>query len=74
MAIILVLRKPNKNDYTIPKAYKSIALLNTIRKLLKLIIIRRFINFAENHNLLSNTQMSAKAERFIETALQLITK
>jgi hypothetical protein len=69
-----VLRKPNKNNYTIPKAYKSIALLNTMGKLLELIITRRFTNFAENHNLLPNTQMGAKAERSTETALQLITK
>jgi hypothetical protein len=74
MTIILMLRKPNKDDYTISKAYKLIAFLNTMRKLLELIIIKKFISFAENYNLLSNTQIGAKAKRFIEIALQLITE
>jgi hypothetical protein len=74
MAIILMLKKPNKDDYTISKAYRSIALLNIIGKLLKLIIVRRFTSFAENYNLLSNTQIDARAGRSIEIVLQLIIK
>jgi hypothetical protein len=69
-----VLRKPNKDNYTISKAYKLIVFLNIIRKLLKLVITKRLISFIKNYNLLLNTQISAKRERFIKTALQLITK
>jgi hypothetical protein len=69
-----VLRKSNKDDYTISKTYKSIVFLNIIGKLLELIIARRLISFAESYDLLSNTQMGARAGRFTETALQLITE
>jgi len=66
---MLALRKSNKNDYIIPKTYKSIALLNIMRKILELVIAKRLTRLAEINNLLSSTQMSAKAEKSAETAL-----
>ncbi|KAJ5472153.1 hypothetical protein N7539_008722 [Penicillium diatomitis] len=36
--ITVVLRKPGKNDYTQPKAYRPIALLNTLGKVMETII------------------------------------
>jgi retrotransposon-encoded endonuclease/reverse transcriptase-like protein len=73
-AITLVLRKPNKGDYTAPKAYRPIALLNTMGKLLELVIARRITGLAEANNLLPDTQMGARKGRSAETALQLITE
>ena len=40
-SITVVLRKPGKPDYTIAKAYRPIALLNTIGKALEFIIAKR---------------------------------
>ena len=39
-----MLRKPGKNDYSESKIYYFIALLNILGKILKLIIIKIFIN------------------------------
>lgn len=54
-AAIVVLRKPGKPDYTILKAYRLISLLNTLRKLLEAIIVKRISYYAEKHNLLPDT-------------------
>ena len=39
--IMVILRKPGKLDYSIPKAYRPIALLNTTAKLLSVIVTDR---------------------------------
>jgi hypothetical protein len=51
-AIILALQKPNKEDYTIVRAYRSIALLNTIEKLLELIISYKLLLLTKSKALL----------------------
>jgi hypothetical protein len=51
-AVTLALRKPNKEDYTDLKAYRPIALLNTMNKLLKRVIARKLSQLVEMHNLL----------------------
>jgi YD repeat-containing protein len=48
----IVLRKPGKDDYTDPKAYRPIALLNTIGKLMDSIIARRISYVTEAHPVL----------------------
>ena len=48
----VVLRKPKKNDYTNSKAYRSIALLNTIEKALKSVVARKLIDVAKANHLL----------------------
>ncbi len=73
-AITLALRKPGKDDYTTPKAYRPIALLNTMGKLLELVIGRRLSELAETNGLLPDTQMGARKGRSAETVLQLLTE
>ena len=73
-ATTLVLRKPNKEDYTTPKAYRPIALLNSMGKILELIIARRLSQLAETHNMLPQTQMGARKGRSTDTALRLLTE
>lgn len=51
----VVLKKPGKADYTTPKAYRPIALINTMCKLLTAIIAERVSDLVEHHNLLPNT-------------------
>jgi hypothetical protein len=54
-AITLALRKLNKEDYTLVRAYRLITLLNFMRKLLELIMSRKLSELAENNNLLPET-------------------
>ena len=48
----VVLRKFKKNDYIDLKAYRLIALLNTIEKALKLVVARKLIDVAKANYLL----------------------
>ena len=56
----VVLRKPQKADYSLAGEYRPIALLNTIGKILERIVATRITEAAETHNLLLNMQMGAR--------------
>jgi hypothetical protein len=71
-ATIVMIRKPGKPDYTDPKAYRPIALLNTLGKALEAIVAKRMRFLAESHALLPSTQMGARKQRSVDTALQLL--
>jgi exonuclease III len=73
-SVTLTLRKPKKGDYTDPKSYRPIALLNTIGKLLERVIASRISQLAETNSLLPETQMGARPGRSAETAIQMITE
>jgi hypothetical protein len=73
-AITLALRKPNKEDYTAVGAYRPIALLNTMGKLLELVMSRKLSLLAETYHVLPETQMGARKGRSTESALQLLTE
>lgn len=73
-AITLVLRKQGKPDYSTPKAYRPIALLNSMGKILERVIARRITEITETHSLLPDTQMGARKQRSTESALQLLTE
>jgi hypothetical protein len=40
-SITIALRKPGKNDYSQPKSYQPIALINIIRKILDTVLAKR---------------------------------
>ena len=65
----MVLRKPGKPDYSDPAAYRPIALLNTIGKVLEAIVARRISDLAEDANLLPDEQYGARPGRSAEDAL-----
>ncbi|KAF8671546.1 hypothetical protein AX14_005690 [Amanita brunnescens Koide BX004] len=52
----VIIPKPNKSDYTIPKAYRLIALLNTIGKLLTKILANRLQHDSAKFGLLHRDQ------------------
>jgi len=54
-SVTVVLRKPNKSDYQQAKAYRPVALLNTLGKALESVIARRLSYMAETHQLLPKT-------------------
>ena len=67
------MKKPQKPDYSEPKAYRPIALLDTLRKALEAVISIRIREYAEANRLLLEEQMGARKGRSVETALESIT-
>lgn len=68
----VALRKPNKGDYTKPKSYRPVALLNTMGKILDSILARRLAHMAESCGLLPNTHMGGRAASSCEHAIHLM--
>lgn len=73
-AVTIVLRKPKKGDYTDPRSYRPIALLETAGKVLEMIMAERLSGLAEEHALLPEEQMGARKGRSTDTALELLTE
>ncbi|KAF8673879.1 hypothetical protein AX14_005296 [Amanita brunnescens Koide BX004] len=55
-SLSVIIPKPNKPDYSIPKAYRPIALLNTMGKLLTKILANRLQHDAAQYGLLHREQ------------------
>jgi hypothetical protein len=55
-AIAVALRKPNKPDYSNPRVYHLITLLECLGKILEKIVTRRLIYLAGRYNLVPNNQ------------------
>ncbi len=72
--IIIMLRKSRKKNYFKSLFFKLIALLNTLNKILKSIILKRLRYVIKTHNILLSTQIKVKRQRLIDITLQLITK
>ena len=73
-ATTIVLRKSGKKNYSNLKAYRPIALLDTLGKILKSIVSERLRYAIEMYNILSSTQMGARKHKSVDIALQLITE
>ncbi len=50
---IIMLKKSKKKNYFESKSYRLITLLNTLKKTLKIVIIRRLNDYVKDNNLLS---------------------
>ena len=71
-SISIIIPKPNKPDYTIPKAYRPIALLNTLGKLLTKILANRLQHDAAEFGLLHRDQFGGiKGHSTIDAGLVL---
>ena len=68
----VILRKPGKPDYSAPKAYRPIALLNTTAKLLTAIVTDHTSYILETHNLLPATHFGGRPGRTTEDSLHLL--
>ena len=68
----VVLRNPQKPRYDVPKAYRPIALLNTLGKALEKIVASRLSRMAEDNNL-PQGQTGARPQRSTLSALELVT-
>jgi hypothetical protein len=70
----ITLRKSDKPKYSDPGAWRPIALLSTIGKVIETLTAKRIGKAAEENHLLPDTQMGARAGRSRETALELLTR
>lgn len=68
----VVLRKPGKPRYDVPKAYRPIALLNTMWKVFTAIIASHITHLAEKHQLLPSKHFGGRPGRTTTDALQLL--
>ncbi|EPS26195.1 hypothetical protein PDE_01131 [Penicillium oxalicum 114-2] len=70
--ITVVLRKPGKDDYTQPKAYRPITLLNTLGKAIETIIANRLSYLADVHHLLPSRHTGGRKLTSTEHAMHLL--
>lgn len=68
----VVLRKPGKANYSVPKAYRPIALINTTCKLLTAIVAEQVSYILERHNLIPNTHFGGRPGRTTTDSLHLL--
>ena len=59
-AKVVVLPKPSRPDYSAPKAYRPIALLECLGKLLEKIVARRIMDESNAHGLISSHQFGSR--------------
>ena len=68
----VVLRKPGKANYSIPKAYRPIALINTQVKLLTAVLADQLMYYAEKYNLLPKHHYGGRKGRNTTDAVQML--
>ena len=68
-----ILKKPGKPDYTVPKAYRVIALLNCLGKVSERVLAQRLGYLAETSTLLHPTQIGGRLKKSAIDAALLLT-
>jgi len=58
-AVVIVIPKPNKPDYSLPKAYRPISLLECCSKLLEKVIAKCILSDSHNFDILPPTQFGS---------------
>ena len=71
-AVTIALRKPGKDDYTHPKAYRPIALLNTLGKALEAVIANRLAYLADTYQLLPSRHTGGRKLASTEHAMHFL--
>ena len=69
-----MLRKPQKPDYLDLGAWRPIALLSTIGKIIETLAARKLSALAEQEGLLLEAQMGNRKGRSMDIALDLLTE
>ena len=72
-SITVVLRKPGKPSYQEPKAYRPIALLNTLGKLFSSLIADDLSHFCETRGVFPNTQFGGRPGHCTSDSMLLLT-
>ena len=68
----VVLRKPGKPNYEVPKAYRPIALISTTAKVLTAIVAENLSRLVEQHHLLPKTHFGGRPGRSTVDAVQYL--
>ena len=71
-SVTIVLRKPGKDDYTQPKPYRPIALLNTLGKALEAIVASRLTYLANTYQLLPSRHTGGRKLASTDHAIHLL--
>lgn len=69
---MVVLHKPEKLNYTVPKVFCPITLLNTLDKLLSAVVAERLTFTLEQYHLLLNTHFEGRPGRYTTDSLHLL--
>ena len=67
------MKKPSKPDYSLPKAYRVISLLNCLGKVSERILAQRLSYLAETTNLLHESQIGGRLKKSAIDAALLLT-
>jgi ribonuclease HI len=70
----VVLRKPGKPSYEAPKAYRPIALLNTLGKLFSTLVADDLSHFCETRHALPRTQFGGRPSHCTSDSMLLLTQ
>jgi len=71
---IIVLCKLSKDNYTIAKTYRSIVLLNTMKKIMKSVMMKRLSYMTETESLFSDMHIEERKKCSVNTAVKLLVK
>ena len=69
----VAIRKPKKDDYSLPGSYRPVALENTLAKLVEKIVARQLTGLAEDKGMIPWNQLSGRKKRSTVTAVELLT-
>ena len=70
----VILKKLNKDDYSSPKSYRLVSLLNCLGKIAEKIVAERLAFYAESTDLLHNDQIGARKNRSaVDAAISLLS-
>jgi hypothetical protein len=72
VAKIIPLKKPDKDDYTLAKAWRPISLLSTLGKLPEVVVVEKISFAVETYGLLPANHFGARKQRSAEQALLLL--
>lgn len=70
-AVTVVLRKDHQGTYTVPKAYRPIALLNTLGKAMESVLAKRISYLAQEYHLLPKTHIGGRKITSTEHGIHL---
>jgi hypothetical protein len=68
------LKKSGKSDNSVTRAWRPIALLDTLGKVLESVIAQQILTLSEEHSFLPAQNMGARSNRLIDTALNFLVQ
>jgi hypothetical protein len=71
-SITVALQKPGKSDYTELKAYRPVALINTLGKIIDIVLAKRIQHITKTSELLLHTHIGGRKNLSCEHAIHLL--